>query len=152
MSEDRITVRVRGEDGSTRDDAWIETAEWPLRKRLRDAALLVAGGTLVGVLLLPIPLIHLMGIFFALACWGFAVSRLRVKTVLVAAGGACPRCGAPGNFTGGLTRARFRLPYTTSCPKCSVRLRLERPVIPSDHEPQSPAFPRVAVGALHGRT
>ena len=127
MSVDRVTVRVRGEDGSTRDDAWVDTADWPFRKRLRDAALLIVGGTVIGILLLPIPLIHLLGIFFALTCWGFAIARLRVSTVMTATGGVCPRCGTPEHFTSGMTRARFRLPYTTSCPKCSVRLRLERP-------------------------
>lgn len=125
MPDERRTVRVRSEDGSVREDGWIEVAEWPLSRRLRDAGILVAVGTVVGLVLLPIPLIHLAGIIFALTCWTLAVLRLRVHTVLRAAGGTCPRCGAEQRFPTGFGRARYRLPYSTACGKCSVRLRLE---------------------------
>jgi len=121
----RVAVRIRGADGTASDDGWVETAERPLGARLRDGALIALGGTAVGILLLPIPLIHLFGVIFALSMWGLGVHQARSKTVVTGAGGTCPGCRKPGVFFSGFGRKRFKLPLATSCPNCARGLRLE---------------------------
>jgi hypothetical protein len=121
----RVAVRVRADDGTARDDGWVGTAERPLGARLGEGALIALGGTAIGVLLLPIPLIHLFGVIFAVSMWGMGLHRARTRTVIVATGGTCPRCGTPGQFYAGFGRKRFRLPISTSCPRCAHGLTLE---------------------------
>lgn len=121
----RIAVRVRAADGTARDDAWVETAHRPLAARLGEGLLVAGGGTLVGIMLLPIPLIHLFGIMFALSTWWVGIQRARTTTVVSKAGGTCPHCETAGRFFSGFGRKRFRLPLSTSCPSCSHALTLE---------------------------
>jgi len=124
-NEGRLNVRVRASDGTARDDGWIRTAERPLAARLGEGALIALGGTAAGVLLLPIPLIHLFGVIFAVSMWGLGFHRARTKTVVVEAGGTCPRCEKAGTYYVGFGRKRFRLPISTSCPHCANSLTLE---------------------------
>ncbi len=121
----RLTVRVRGSAGRWRDDGWVDTAVRPLGARLGEASLLALGGTVVGAVLLLVPLVHLFGVVFALAMWAFAIRRIGTKTVLVKAGGTCPRCGEAGAYFVGFGRQRVRFPISTSCPRCSQALSLE---------------------------
>ncbi len=118
-------VRVRAADGTARDDGWVRVAHRPFAARLGEGVLIAGGGTAIGVLLLPIPLIHLFGIMFALTTWWFGLQRVRTDTVIVSVGGTCPRCGKAGAFFAGFGRKRFRLPISTSCPACSHALTLE---------------------------
>lgn len=120
-----IPVRVRAADGTARDDGWVRTAHRPFVARVGEGLLIAGGGTAIGVLLLPIPLIHLFGIMFALTTWWFALQRVRTETVVVSVGGTCPHCGKAGTFFAGFGRKRFRLPISTSCPGCSHALTLE---------------------------
>lgn len=122
---DRIQVRVRAANGATNDDGWVRTAHRPLPARIGEGALIALGGTAVGALLLPIPLIHVFGVVFALSMWWFGVRRARTATVVVEAGGTCPRCGEAATFHAGFGRKRFRLPLSTSCPRYSHALSLE---------------------------
>ena len=121
----RLTVRVRGSAGRWRDDGWVDTAVRPLGARLGEASLLALGGTAAGAVLLLVPLVHLFGVVFALAMWAFAIRRVRTRTVLVKAGGTCPRCGEAGAYFVGFGRARVRFPISTSCPRCAQALSLE---------------------------
>jgi len=121
----RLRVRVRAADGSSNDSGWITTAHRPVGARIGEGALIAGGGIAIGILLLPIPLIHLFGIMFALtACW-FGLQRARTATVVVSTGGTCPRCQKDGTFFAGFGRKRFRLPLSTSCPSCAHALTLE---------------------------
>jgi hypothetical protein len=127
----RLPVRVRAADGTARDDGWVRTAERPLAARIGEGALIALAGTAGGVLLLPIPLVHLFGIIFAVSMWGLGLHRARTRTVVVEAGGTCPRCGTAGVYYAGFGRKRFRLPISTSCPHCANRLDLEPlPTVP----------------------
>jgi hypothetical protein len=125
VDEARTAVRIRAADGTARDDAWVRTADRPLGARLGEGALIALGGTAVGLLLLPIPLIHLFGVIFGVSMWGLGLHRARTRTVLVEAGGTCPHCETPGVFYAGFGRKRFRLPITTSCSHCAHGLTLE---------------------------
>lgn len=121
----RLAVRIRGADGRARDDGWIDTGVRPLAARLSEACLIALGGTAVGAVLLLVPLVHLFGVMFALFMWGFAIRRARTRNVIVKAGGRCPGCGEPGAYFVGFGRQRFRLPISTSCPRCSRAISLE---------------------------
>jgi hypothetical protein len=121
----RIAVRIRAADGTVRDDGWVRTVERPVAARIGEGALIALGGTAVGVLLLPIPLIHLFGVIFAVSMWGLGLHRARTRTVVVEAGGTCPRCEQAGTYYAGFGRKRFRLPISTSCPHCASSLSLE---------------------------
>ena len=103
----RIPVRVRAADGTARDDGWIRVAHRPVAKRFGEAALIAGAGTLAGVLLLPVPLVHIFGILFMLTTWWFAVQRARTEHGVVSAGGTCPRCAKEGRFFVGFGRKRY---------------------------------------------
>src|ERR1051325_11601390 len=76
----------------------IEYARPGLRRRLWKAGALFGIGLVCGVLLLPIPLIHLFGIMFFLAMSGLAARRLVSGTVLKGAHGRCPSCQTEGRL------------------------------------------------------
>jgi hypothetical protein len=121
----QVPVRVRAANGIARDDGWVRTIDRPLLARLGEGGLLALGGTAVGILLLPIPLVHLFGAIFALFMWWLGIRRAGTRTVVLDAGGVCPRCGERAAFYVGFGRQRFRLPLSTSCPRCSRALSLE---------------------------
>lgn len=123
--ETRIAVRVRTSDGRTSDDGWIRVAHRPVARRVGGGLLLGLGGTAVGILLLPVPLIHLFGVMFALAAWGLGVKRALTPTTLVGAGGTCPNCGKKGDFYSGFGHQRIRYPISSSCSSCASQVRLE---------------------------
>ena len=121
----RVPVRIRAQDGKEGGAGELSYASPGLRRRLGKAGLLFLVGLVCGVLLLPIPLIHLFGIMFFLAMSGLAVRRLLSRTVLKRASGRCPSCQAEETFFVGFGGRRLAYPVVTSCPRCNVRLELE---------------------------
>jgi hypothetical protein len=125
----RVPVRVRAEDGHAGGEGEISYARPGLRRRLWKAGLLFLAGLVAGILLLPIPLIHLFGVMFFLGMSGLAVRRLLSRTVLKEARGRCPSCRGEGTFFVGFGGRRLAFPVVTSCPRCNVGLELE-PTVP----------------------
>ena len=125
LSQVRIPVRIRAQDGKEGGAGELAYARPGLRRRLWKSGLLFLVGLGCGVLLLPIPLIHLFGVMFFLAMSGLAVRRLVSRTVLKGARGRCPSCQAEGPYFVGFGGRRLAFPVVTSCPRCNVRLELE---------------------------
>jgi hypothetical protein len=121
----RVPVRIRAQDGKDGGAGEISYARPGLRRRLGKAGALFLVGLVCGVLLLPIPLIHLFGVMFFLAMSGLAVRRLLSRTVLKGASGRCPSCSAEGPYFVGFGGRRLTYPVVTSCPRCNVQLELE---------------------------
>jgi ribosomal protein S27AE len=102
--------------------------EHPSRgRRVREAGLMVLGGALLAVVLLPVPIIHLVGVGLFLTILVLAVRRVRAPAVIRSAHGTCPKCGAEGAFFVGFGRKQLRLPISTSCGRCAYPLTLARP-------------------------
>lgn len=114
-------VSVSGRSGGT---GTIEFAQPSLGHRMGQAVLLFLVGVVVGALLLPVPLIHLFGIFFFLAMTGLATKRLLTRRVLRGASGTCPACGQEGRFFVGFGSRGLRLPIRTNCNHCQIGLHL----------------------------
>ena len=65
------------------------------------AGMVLAGGIAVATALIPVPIIHLLGIpLVLLAAIAFAYRQLRTTARLSRTRMACPRCGAPQWFGG----------------------------------------------------
>jgi hypothetical protein len=123
----RIPVAVRSQDGFGGGVGEVVIAEPPLQRRLWKAGLLFLAGIGVGLLLLPIPLIHLAGLMFFLAMSALAVRRLFARRVLKGAHGQCPSCRKEGDYFVGIGGRKLVYPVHTSCPHCSVALELTPP-------------------------
>jgi len=121
----RMAVRIRAQDGRGGSGGEIAFAKPSLWRRMRKAAVLFLVGLGCGAILLPVPLIHLFGIFFFLAMCGIAARRLISRTVLKEAHGRCPSCQAEGSYYVGMGGRRLTFPIVTSCPHCHVGLELE---------------------------
>jgi hypothetical protein len=102
----------------------VEFARPGLGHRLARAVVLFLVGLGGGLLLLPVPLIHLFGIFFFLGMTALATNRLLTRQVLRGASGTCPACGVEGRFFVGLGGRRLRFPIKTHCKECHVSLHL----------------------------
>jgi hypothetical protein len=121
----RVAVRIRAQDGNSGGRGEIAFARPSFWRRMRKAGVLFLVGLGCGALLLPIPLIHLFGIFFFLAMCGLAARRLVSRKVLKEAHGECPSCHAEGSYFVGMGGRRLAFPIKTSCPACHVGLELD---------------------------
>jgi hypothetical protein len=102
----------------------VEITDLSLLRRLRIAGVRLLIGVVIGALLLPVPIIHLFGVFFFLAMAFLAVRRLLTSRVLTHAEGQCPACQAEGNYFVGFGGRGIKFPVQTSCPKCNHHLEL----------------------------
>jgi hypothetical protein len=120
----RIPVAIRSQNGHGGGIGEVVIAEPPLGRRLWKAGLLLVAGIGVGIVLLPVPLIHLAGVMFFLAMSALAVRRLFSFRVLKGAHGRCPSCGKEGDYFVGVGGRKLVYPVHTSCAHCSVALEL----------------------------
>lgn len=120
----RIEVQVAGRSGSDRSPGWVEVEELSLGRRVARAGRIVLIGLVIGLVFLPIPLIHLFGVMVFLASLVLALHRFRTRRAVRGAGGHCPGCGQEATFFVGLGTSRFRLPISTSCRHCAMALTL----------------------------
>lgn len=120
-----VPVSIRATNGSGPTSGTVEIGERTLRERLRQSGLILAAALIVGLLFLPVPLIHLFGVLAAVGGTVFAVRRFRVRALVLRAAGQCPSCLANTTFftVGGLRAARW--PFTTSCFACGIGVQLE---------------------------
>ncbi len=129
MQRFRIPITISAIDGRTGGQGEVEFVRPRLQRRLWKAGVLFLIGLAGGVLLLPIPLIHFVGLVFFLTLTGLAVRRLLSREILKAASGHCPACGAPGEYFAGFGGRRLSFPIVTSCPRCNIEITL-RPATP----------------------
>lgn len=125
----RVPVAIRAGDGRKGGAGEVDVADLPWGRRLRQAGMRILAGLVGGVLFLPVPLIHLLGVGLFVTMTVLAVRRLGVRQVIRGARGRCPSCEAEGPFFVGLGGKRLRFPLETSCSGCGVSLELE-PVQP----------------------
>jgi len=121
----RVAVQIRAQNGAAGGSGEVEYARPSLRRRTWKAGVLFVVGLGCGVLLLPVPLIHLFGAAFFLAMSALAARRLISRNVLKRAHGRCPSCNAKGPYFVGFGGRRLAFPIVTSCPQCHVSLELE---------------------------
>jgi hypothetical protein len=119
-------ISIRAINGSGPSAGSAELVERPIRDRLRQSLVIFGAGLAIGVLFLPVPLIHLFGLMAAVTATVIAVRRFGVRTLVVRASGRCPACGADTTFfmAGGLRAARW--PLASSCAACGIGVRLTR--------------------------
>jgi hypothetical protein len=97
-------------------------------ERAKRAGLAVLAGLVVSVLVIPIPIVHLVGIPLAvLGGLGAAVRLAGVRSTLRSVHGTCPRCEFQQSFFVGIGLFGYRLPMTLSCENCGRELRLTNP-------------------------
>lgn len=120
----RIEVQVAGRSGSDRSPGWVEVDELSLGRRIRLAGRTALIGLGLGLVFLPIPLIHLFGVMVFIGSLVLAVRRFQTRRAIRGAGGSCPGCHQEGSFFVGLGTSRFRLPISTSCRHCAMALTL----------------------------
>ena len=125
MQRFQVHVTISAIDGRTGGQGEVGFVRPPLTRRLWKAGALFLIGLAGGVLLLPIPLIHIVGLVFFLTLTGLAVRRLLSREILKGASGHCPACGAPGEYFVGFGGRRLSFPIVTSCPQCSIELTLQ---------------------------
>src|SRR5262245_61091558 len=87
-----VPVEIQAADGHGGGKGVVTLAKPGFGRRLRGAAAFFLIGLVVGILLLPVPLIHLFGIMFFLGMSGLALRRLIVGRVIQSAAGRCPSC------------------------------------------------------------
>lgn len=117
-------ISIASVSGRTGGIGAIEFAQPSLGHRLSRAAGIFVVGVVCGVLLLPVPLIHLFGIFFFVAMTGIAAKRVMTRRVLKGASGTCPACGGEGRFFVGFGGRGLKFPIATHCKHCQVELHL----------------------------
>jgi hypothetical protein len=119
-----VPVAIQSQDGHGGERGMVTFARPGLGRRLLGAGVCFLIGLGVGVLLLPVPLIHLFGVMFFLGMSGLALKRLATGRVLKSAWGRCPSCHAEQALFVGLGGRRAKFPVATTCPACHVGLDL----------------------------
>ena len=100
------------------------TRRLALRPRLARGGAAFGAGLLAALLMLPIPIVHIIGPPLALLIGlGFGFRRLGEDEVFVSAEGSCPFCHTTQSL--GLQGSGFHLPRSLICNACRQPLHLE---------------------------
>lgn len=123
MSQVQLTLTA-GDGEPTRATTAL-TVFTPAQRVTRAAAIL-AVALVVAVALIPVPIIHLVGIPLALLL-GLALAARQLRTVarLAACTMACPKCGERTAVGGGLGLRSATGPLALSCQSCRRGLTLD---------------------------
>jgi len=100
------------------------TRQLTFQERLARAGRAFGLALLAALIMLPIPIIHIIGPPAALVIGlVLAVRRLGEGEIFVSAEGSCPFCHERQRL--GLAGSRFRVPCTLTCTSCRQPLQLE---------------------------
>jgi hypothetical protein len=125
MADRNVTVILEASSGeATRGAGVLRTFD--LTERIRRSALIVLLSIGLAAVLIPIPIVHLVGIPLVLGIGiliairqGASVARLAPLKL------ACPRCGIPNNLGGGLGYRSASAPIAIACQSCRRSLILK---------------------------
>lgn len=119
-----ITLTLRAANGEQTDEIG-KGRHLSLRARAARSAVIVLVAVVSAAMLIPIPIIHLLGIpMVLLAGVVLAVRQLRSVTRMERVTIACPRCGEPNRFGGGMGYRSEGGPESTQCESCRRPLEL----------------------------
>lgn len=120
---DRHELRLTG-FGVPATPVEAQSRDLTMRDRMVRGAKALGMALLAALIMLPIPIIHIVGPPLALLI-GLVMGarRLGEGTIFVAAEGECPFCHTSQRL--GLTGSRFRLPVEITCRSCRQPLQLE---------------------------
>lgn len=113
-----VTITLRaGPDEQTTGRGTLDVLS--IGARLVRAGAVLLGAALVSALLIPIPIIHLVGIPLALLIGlGVAVRQFQGVARLERLTLACPKCEAPNQLGGGLGYRTATGPVQVQCESC----------------------------------
>lgn len=120
----RVTVELAsGDTESSRAEG--ELRIFSLAERLGRAALVFLGACALAALLIPVPIVHLVGIPLVLLLGVIAAVRQAVAVArLTPMRLPCPRCGAANSLGGGLGYRTTAGPIERQCESCRRALEL----------------------------
>lgn len=96
-----------------------------LGTRAARSGVIVLVAMVSAAMLIPIPIIHLLGIPMVLLAGAvMAVRQMRSVTQMTRVTIACPRCGEPNRFGGGIGYRSEGGPESTQCESCRRPLEL----------------------------
>lgn len=132
MNVQSYKLPLQGLGGSPSGDVVVTIQELEPRDRLKRAATFFGGGLLAALILLPIPIVHFVGVPGALVVGsGLALWQLTRRQRVDAAEGACPYCAVTQRFFIGMGAPRF--PLEVSCCNCLQPLWIQAPSTPPAH-------------------
>lgn len=111
--------------GGPTTTATATIAQSTLGARVVAALKTVGLGLIVAVVLLPVPVIHLAGIGFLIACLALATWQLRPGPRVRSVEGPCPHCGHEQAYWLGLNLGPMHFPKDSSCASCTKTLTIE---------------------------
>lgn len=124
MPERTVTVTLESSGGTVTSAAGVLHHFTPAERVLR-AALLLLLGVAAAATLIPIPIIHLIGIPLALVVGLLTAGRqLAASARLMPMRLACPNCGAMNRVGGGLGYRNAVAPMDIHCDSCRRGLTL----------------------------
>ncbi|MEO5826179.1 MAG: hypothetical protein ABIR59_09855 [Gemmatimonadales bacterium] len=124
MPERSATLTLNA-DGSESTHAVTTVTEFSPAQRTRRAVIALLIGGAAAVALIPIPIIHLLGIPLAIiGAIVIAMKQLRVGARVGRVAVACPKCAAPQAIGGGFGFASIDGPIPITCDSCRRMLTL----------------------------
>lgn len=122
-SDQLRTLSLKG-FGAPANPATAVTRHLSIRQRLGRGSKALGLALVAVVVMLPIPIIHIVGPPFALLLGlGVGIRRLGQGEIFISAEGTCPFCQTTQRL--GLAGSRFRVPCNLICNSCRRPLQLE---------------------------
>lgn len=122
MNRRTLSVPLKG-FGSPTTIAHVEVESLTLQQRMIRSLVIIALGTALALVALPIPLVHFVLVPASLILGlTIGLNRFRQREVFLLARGSCPFCGTEQRL--GLAGRAFRLPRQVYCRNCRRALDL----------------------------